>query len=114
MKYATKSITLIVALHELIGHGTGKFFTEVSKGNFNFPKNLTNPFTGNPINTYYTSKETFDSKFGSIHIPYEECRADTIALYFLHFDEPYEIFFPNLESEVRKDIYYVAWMCILK
>ena len=54
------SLTLIVALHELLGHGTGKLLTKnVETGEFNFPQDLKNPFTGEPITTYYLSTETW-------------------------------------------------------
>lgn len=36
-KYSKESLTLIVALHELLGHGTGKLFTkDVETGSLNF------------------------------------------------------------------------------
>ena len=54
VKYGNKALTLIVALHELLGHGTGKLFQEKEKGGYNFPINeIKNPFTGKTINTYY-------------------------------------------------------------
>ena len=60
VKYSKESLTLIVALHELLGHGTGKLFTKnVDNGELNFPKDLKNPFTGQPITTYYMSNETW-------------------------------------------------------
>jgi len=47
VKYDKESLTLIVALHELLGHGTGKLFTKnVETGETNFPADLKNPFTG--------------------------------------------------------------------
>jgi len=36
-KYAKESLTLIVALHELLGHGTGKLFTkDADSGELNY------------------------------------------------------------------------------
>jgi dipeptidyl-peptidase-3 len=60
IKYDKESLTLIVALHELLGHGTGKLFTKnVETGECNFPVDLKNPFTGENITTYYLSSETW-------------------------------------------------------
>ena len=92
-KYSKESLTLIVALHELLGHGTGKLFTKnVETGELNFPQDFKNPFTGESITTYYLSTETWSQKFGKLHSGYEECRADTVALHLIHFKEPFEIF----------------------
>jgi dipeptidyl-peptidase-3 len=93
VKYDKESLTLIVALHELLGHGTGKLFTKnIETGELNFPADLKNPFTGEPITTYYLSNETWSQKFGKLHSGYEECRADTVAAYLMHYKEPFEIF----------------------
>ena len=60
VKYSKDSLTLIVALHELLGHGTGKLFTKnIETGESNFPTDLKHPFTGKPITTYYLSTETW-------------------------------------------------------
>ncbi len=60
-KYDKESLTLIVALHELQGHGTGKLFTKnVETGEYNYDhQSVLNPFTGNPIDTCYLSNETW-------------------------------------------------------
>jgi dipeptidyl-peptidase III len=94
VKYDKESLTLIVALHELLGHGTGKLLTQnVETKEFNFdPETLRNPFTGEKITTYYLSTETWSQKFGKLHSGYEECRADTVACYLMHYKEPFEIF----------------------
>jgi dipeptidyl-peptidase III len=93
VKYDKESLTLIVALHELLGHGTGKLLTKnVETGELNFPADLKNPFTNEPITTYYLSTETWSQKFGKLHSGYEECRADTVAVYLMHYKEPFEIF----------------------
>lgn len=60
VKYSKESLTLIVALHELLGHGTGKLLTKnLETGELNFPDSLKNPFTGKPVTTYYLSTETW-------------------------------------------------------
>jgi dipeptidyl-peptidase-3 len=93
VKYYKESLTLMVALHELLGHGTGKLFTkDITTGELNFPADLKNPFNGEDITTYYLSNETWGQKFGKLHSGYEECRADSVALYLSHYQEPYEIF----------------------
>ena len=53
MKYQNKSLFVIVALHELLGHGTGKLFYE-KNGEKNFDPDLLNPINGKPV-TYYTN-----------------------------------------------------------
>lgn len=114
-KYSNESLTLMVALHELLGHGTGKLLTQdVDSGKLNFDQDkLLNPFTNEKITTFYKSNETWSSKFGKLHSGYEECRADTVALYLAHYQEPYEIFFKGREDEWF-DIEYVMWLDIIR
>ncbi len=53
-KYHKTSLFVIVALHELLGHGTGKLFTKNEDGTFNFDRNnLKNPLTNELIKTFY-------------------------------------------------------------
>ena len=112
-RYTKESLTLIVALHELLGHGTGKLLTkDVETGELNFPQDLKNPFTGEEIKTYYLSTETWSQKFGKLHSGYEECRADSVALFLMQYDEPFHIFFPDRQSE-WDDIHYAGWLGIL-
>lgn len=86
-KYSKESLTLIVALHELLGHGTGKLLVkDVKTGELNFPADLKNPYTGEEITTYYLSTETWSQKFGKLSSGYEECRADSVALYLMQYD----------------------------
>ena len=60
IKYSNQSLVIFVALHELLGHGTGKLLTrDVKTGKQNFPKDLKNPFTGEKITTEYLSTETW-------------------------------------------------------
>jgi dipeptidyl-peptidase-3 len=114
-KYSNESLTLMVALHELLGHGTGKLLTQdVDSGKFNFDQDkLINPFTNEKITTFYKSNETWSSKFGKLHSGYEECRADTVALYLAHYTEPYDILFKGREDE-WEDIEYVMWLDMIR
>lgn len=114
-KYSNESLTLMVALHELLGHGTGKLLTQdIDTGTFNYdPEKVLNPFTNEKVTTFYKSNETWSSKFGKLHSGYEECRADTVALYLAHYQEPYKIFFSGREAE-WEDIEYVMWLDIIR
>jgi len=113
IKYFKDSEFLVVALHELLGHGTGKLLQEDEKtGKPNFPADLKDPFTGEPIKDYYKAKETYESRFGHMHSGYEECRADTVAYYLSCYDEPMKILFPGREKE-WEIIRMMAWLGIL-
>lgn len=113
VRYSKESLTLIVALHELLGHGTGKLFSLDESGNKNWdPAVVKNPFNGEEITTWYTATETWSQKFGKLHSGYEECRADSVALHLIQFREPFEIFCPDMESE-WDDIYYTCWLEML-
>lgn len=113
VKHFKDSLTLIVALHELLGHGTGKLFQKDENGNLNFNQaEVKNPFTGQEITTCYDHGETWSQKFGKLHSGYEECRADSVAVHLMHFERPFEIFF-NDKKEDWDDIYYVAWLDML-
>ena len=66
-KHDQKSFKLQVALHELIGHGSGKLFIkDVSTNQSNFNESVPNPLTNDKITTSYLSNETYASKFGKL------------------------------------------------
>ena len=67
------------ALHELLGHGSGKLFQINKNGEYNFDKeNVINPLTKEKINSWYLPDETYETKFKSICRSLEEGRADYI------------------------------------
>lgn len=56
--YQSEAIFVIVALHELIGHGAGKIFMKDENGKFNFDfGNTVNPLTNKTVETFYNHGE---------------------------------------------------------
>ncbi|KRX08351.1 hypothetical protein PPERSA_03345 [Pseudocohnilembus persalinus] len=109
VKYYQPSLFVIVALHELLGHGTGKLFIKDKDGKHNFDYEMEHPLTGQQIETYYQANETWHSVFGEISSGYEECRADGVALFLSTFQESLDILIPEYSPEEQKEIVYMAW-----
>jgi len=113
IKYFEDSKFLQVALHELLGHGTGKLFQVDEKtGKPNFPEDLKDPFTNEPITGYYKEKESFELRFGRLHSAYEECRADSVAHYLSCYDHGMKVLFPGREAEWNK-ILETSWLGVV-
>jgi dipeptidyl-peptidase-3 len=109
LKYFEVNSLQKVTFHELLGHGCGKLFQETESG-LNFDINtVINPLTGSKITSYYKSNETWYQKFGPLSNPYEECRADSVALYFCSIKEACEILTPEY-SQHFEDICYTSWL----
>lgn len=94
-----KSTTHIVryittAIHELLGHGTGKLLSESTPGNYNFdPQDPPiNPISGKAITSNYLPGQTWTSVFGKLAGTVEECRAILISEYLMDSPELLEIF----------------------
>lgn len=110
-KYNNEAMTLIVALHEMLGHGTGKLFIKNAEtGDLNFPEDHKSPFSDKLAkDTAYLSNETWTQRFGKLHSGYEECRADSVALFLSNYEEPFEIFYPEMKDQ-WDDIHYTIWL----
>lgn len=57
----------------------------------------------------YKPGETWNGKFGSLSNNYEECRADSVALYFSTFVEGTKILLPDLVPNFE-ELMYVSWL----
>ena len=96
---------VITAIHELVGHGSGKLLSETSTGHFNFDReNLPiSPLIGRPIETWYLPGQTWANVFGSIGHSVEECRAMLVALYLISNKELLFIFGYDDTTEITPD-----------
>ena len=111
-KYRVPSFEVQVGLHELLGHGTGKYFKQTGPDDFNFDRDsVRNPLNGRKIDKYFLKGETYDSKFGAMGSSYEECRAEAVGLYLSLEKEVLDIF--GYEGSVADDIVYVNWLSLL-
>jgi dipeptidyl-peptidase III len=119
-KWEGKAFELQVANHELLGHGSGKLFTEDAKGNFNFDKErvsrfansqrvlfsyhtvqVINPLTHGKITSWYKPGQTSSSVLGTVSSSMEECRAEAVALYLVSNKEILSIFNVSPISHAR-------------
>lgn len=76
---------VIVAVHELIGHGCGRLLKEVAKDKFNFDPQSPpqNPVTHEPVDSWYREGQNPKSVFGKLHAGLNECLAESIGLLFV-------------------------------
>ena len=82
------------AVHELLGHGTGKLLSEIAPGEYNFDRGNppVSPLTGLPVETWYRPGQTWNTVFGEIGGAVEECRADTMSMYLMDNKELFKLF----------------------
>ena len=110
-KVGSISLEISVGLHELLGHGSGKFLRRKDDGNLNFdPSKLKNPFTNEEI-SFYETGESYQTKFTSLGSAYEECRAETVAVFLCLNDDILDIF--NVPDEDKEDVKYILWLDML-
>jgi dipeptidyl-peptidase III len=100
-----------VALHELLGHGSGKLLTEEADSTFNFDKSTVNPLTGASVATWYKPGQSWNTVFGRISTSYEECRAEAVGLW-LGSDPGVLALFGHAND--AESVIYVNWLSMAR
>lgn len=98
------------AAHELFGHGAGKLFTKEDVESGKIPDIL---HDGRFVRTYYDKDKNDRTEFGSLHSSFEECRAETTALYLAFCDKALDIWRVDKSPEARKQFQYVSVLVML-
>jgi dipeptidyl-peptidase-3 len=102
-----------VGLHELLGHGSGKTFTEGADGGLNFdPAAVVHPYApSGKVTSWYKRGETWDSVFGAVASTMEECRAEAVGLVLCTQPRVLDIFGHGAAGAGDgADITYVNWL----
>ena len=107
-KHGALALEIQVGLHELLGHGCGKFLRRKEDGTLNFDlEKVKNPYTGEAAG-YYEKGENYNSRFTNLASAYEECRAETVALYLGLVNPVLDIF--GVAKSDQEDLKYVSWL----
>ncbi|KAJ6084950.1 hypothetical protein N7499_004579 [Penicillium canescens] len=106
---------ITTAVHELLGHGSGKLLSEKTPNEYNFDKEHPpiSPLTGERVNTWYLPGQTWTSVFGEISGEVEECRAEVMSMYLMDNTEILSIFgHDDTTSITPDDILYNTYLHI--
>jgi len=112
-KWDSRAFELQVANHELLGHGSGKLFTENPDGTFNFDPETINPLTGKKVTTWYKPGQTAGSVLGEISSSLEECRAEAVAMYLANNERILSIMGYENQKD-RDDIVYISFLLMAR
>ncbi|CAM6085105.1 unnamed protein product [Calypogeia fissa] len=102
-----------LAFHELLGHGSGKLFTQNQGGEYNFSLgSVMHPITHEAVVTCYGPGETWNSTFGQISAAYEECRAECVGIFLSANPQALEVF--GHVGQRAEDIMYISWLMMAR
>ncbi|KAF8317581.1 aflatoxin-detoxifizyme [Clavulina sp. PMI_390] len=110
----TRSFEVQVAIHELLGHGTGKLFTEDAQGVMNFdPATTISPLTNKPVTSWYKQGQTPGTVLGSVSSSLEECRAEAVSLYLIGNRDILQTFNLTNEQDIE-DIQHISYLLMAR
>lgn len=95
----------ITAVHEILGHGSGKLLSEKATGECNFDKETLpiSTLTGKEVNTWYHPGETWANVFGEISGEVEECRAELMSMYLMGNQKLLTLLGHEIETSAKAD-----------
>jgi len=105
-----------VGVHELLGHGSGKLFHQDTPEAAKLVESkFVCPVSGEPVTgPFYAAGSTWDSTFGKMASPYEECRAECAGLYLCLESEVLRVFgHEEVPAEGVHDIVYINWLLMV-
>lgn len=82
-------------------------------GSFNFANDIKNPFTEEIVTSYYKHGENWHSRFGELSSGYEECKADSVALYLSTEEDIVKILLPKFSEDDRKKAVIAGWVDVI-
>jgi len=82
-EHSKEAYRVMVAGHELFGHGSGKLIYRDANGKC--PMKFQDPVDGAIFESCYEAGDTYQSMFGEFSSSYEECRADLSGLFLQTF-----------------------------
>lgn len=102
---------IVTAIHELLGHGTGKLLNETNPGTYNcdrknFPNNR---LRGKAIENWYQPGQTWTIVFGNLTTSVAECRAMLFSHYLADNKEMLSMFGYNDMSTITADDREYPW-----
>ncbi|OQV22426.1 Dipeptidyl peptidase 3 [Hypsibius exemplaris] len=109
-KHESLVLEIQVALHELLGHGSGKLFEQQKDGSFNFDREAVKDFESGDVCSYYEVGESYDSVFGALASTYEECRAETVAIYLALLPDVLAVW--GIQEKEADDIIFCIWLAM--
>jgi len=112
-KFKGESFEVQVGIHELLGHGSGKLYhADTPDAKTLIASGEPHPLTGGKITgPFYAPGATWDTTFGKIASPYEECRAECAGIYLCLEPSVLKIFgFDDATESGVHDIMYVNWL----
>jgi len=96
-KLLVESFEVQVGLHELLGHGSGKLFTQNDK------------IDGLG---FYKESETYNSVFGKLGSAMEELRAELVGLVLSSNDDVLNVF--GIDDDSKENITYINWLNMVR
>lgn len=106
-EHSKEAYRVMVAGHELFGHGSGKQILKDPKTG-KCPLVFEDPVDHSKFESCYEKEETYNNLFGEFSSSYEECRADLSGLFLSKEPKVYKVF--DYPDSFAKDLLWLNTM----